>query len=99
MSARLPPWACTSVGDPAVQPPSSYSLPTLPPRPFPPSLAVPIVQGLPRIVQCVCMRVVCVYVRVPVYLSGTFIPCQHGAFSHFFRLFSTFGLMHQNVVT
>ena len=33
------------------------------------------------------------------YLSGTSVPCQHGAFSHFFRLFSTFGLMHQNVVT
>ena len=33
------------------------------------------------------------------YLSGTSVSCQHGAFSHFFRLFSTFGLMHQNVVT
>ena len=33
------------------------------------------------------------------YLSGTFRRCQHGAFSHFFRLFSTFGLMPQNVVT
>ena len=32
-------------------------------------------------------------------LSGTSVPCQHGAVSHFFRLFSTFGLMHQNVVT
>ena len=32
------------------------------------------------------------------YLSGTFGSCQHGAFSHFFRLFSTFGVMHQNVV-
>ena len=29
------------------------------------------------------------------YLSGTFIPCQN---LHFFTLFSTFGLMHQNVV-
>ena len=33
------------------------------------------------------------------YLSGTSGSCQHGAFSHFFRLFSTFGVMHQNVVT
>ena len=33
------------------------------------------------------------------YLSGTSALCQHGAFSHFFRLFSTFGVMHQNVVT
>ena len=33
------------------------------------------------------------------YLSGTFISCQHGANSHFFRFFSTFGLMHQNVIT
>ena len=33
------------------------------------------------------------------YLSGTFRRCQHGAFSHFFRLFSTFGLMPQSVVT
>ena len=33
------------------------------------------------------------------YLSGTSVLCQHGAFSHFFRLFSTFGVMHQNVVT
>ena len=33
------------------------------------------------------------------YLFGTSISCQHGAFSQFFRLFSTFGLMHQNVVT
>ena len=33
------------------------------------------------------------------YLSGTFIPCQQGAISHFFRFSSTFGLMHQNVVT
>ena len=32
------------------------------------------------------------------YLSGTFSSCQRGAFSHFFRLFSTFGLMHQNIV-
>ena len=34
-----------------------------------------------------------------IHLSGTSGSCQHGAFSHFFRLFSTFGLMHQNVVT
>ena len=33
------------------------------------------------------------------YLSGTSVLCQHGAFSHFFRLFSTFGVLHQNVVT
>ena len=33
------------------------------------------------------------------YLSGTSGLCQHGAFSHFFRLFSTFGVLHQNVVT
>ena len=33
------------------------------------------------------------------YLSGTFSSCQHGANSHFFRLYSTFGQMHQNVVT
>ena len=32
-------------------------------------------------------------------LSGTSASCQHGAFSHFFRFFSTFGPMHQNVVT
>ena len=31
------------------------------------------------------------------FLSGTFGLCQHGANSHFFRFFSTFGLMHQNV--
>ena len=31
-------------------------------------------------------------------LSGTFITCQHGANSHFFRFFSIFGPMHQNVV-
>ena len=37
--------------------------------------------------------------RIRTYLSGTSVPCQHGAFSHFFRLFSTFGLIHQNVVT
>ena len=33
------------------------------------------------------------------YLSGTFSSCQHEANSHFFRLYSTFGLMHQNFVT
>ena len=33
------------------------------------------------------------------YLSGTFSLCQHGANSHFSRLFSTFSPMHQNVVT
>ena len=33
------------------------------------------------------------------YLSGTSIICQHGANSQFFRVFSTFGPMHQNVVT
>ena len=33
------------------------------------------------------------------YLSGTFSSCQHGANSQFFGFFSTFGLMHQNVVT
>ena len=32
------------------------------------------------------------------YLLGTFIRCQHRANSHFFRVFSTFGLMDQNVV-
>ena len=43
-------------------------------------------------IQCWCNNAVA-------YLSGTFISCQHGANSHFFRFFSTFGLMHQNVVT
>ena len=33
------------------------------------------------------------------YLSGTFSLCQHGANSHFSRLFSTFSPMHQKVVT
>ena len=33
------------------------------------------------------------------FLSGTSRRCQHGANSHFGRVFSTFGLMHQNVVT
>ena len=32
------------------------------------------------------------------YLSGTSRRCQHGAKSHFGRVFSPFGLMHQNVV-
>ena len=44
---------------------------------------------------CSCSEFVC----SGVYLSGTFISCQHGANSHFFRFSSTFGLMHQNVVT
>ena len=30
---------------------------------------------------------------------GHSFPAKHGAFSHFFRHFSTFGPMHQNVVT
>ena len=33
------------------------------------------------------------------YLSGTSRICQSGANSQFFRVFSTFGPMHQNVVT
>ena len=33
------------------------------------------------------------------YLSGTSRRCQHGANSHFSGVFSTFGLMYQNVVT
>ena len=40
-----------------------------------------------------------IYIYIYIYLSGTSGSCQHGAFSHFFRLFSTFGVMHQNVVT
>ena len=40
----------------------------------------------------------CCTVPYIIYLSGTFVLCQHGANSHFFRFFSTFGLMHQNVV-
>ena len=34
-----------------------------------------------------------------IYLSGTSRRCQRGANSHFGKVFSTFGLMHQNVVT
>ena len=30
------------------------------------------------------------YYYTPLYLSGTFITCQHGANSHFFRVFSIF---------
>ena len=40
-----------------------------------------------------------IHTKIYIYLSGTSGSCQHGAFSHFFRLFSTFGVMHQNVVT
>ena len=40
-----------------------------------------------------------IFLPINTYLSGTSVLCQHGAFSHFFRLFSTFGVMHQNVVT
>ena len=39
-----------------------------------------------------------IFISIFISLSGTFIRCQHGANSHFFRFFSTFGLMHQNVV-
>ena len=53
------------VGDLAVRPPTS--------------LALPLVQGLPRTVQCICMYVVCVHLRVlvygyPIYRASTTAP-------------------------